>query len=249
MAQMTYPLYIFFGLAPSITWLLFYLRKDVHPEPNSQVIKIFFYGMLAAIPAVFLEKGFQVVLADFSISAEGWWDLSLSPVLIIILNTLIGVALIEEALKYLAVKAKVLRSAEFDEPTDALLYMIIAALGFAALENILILIPLGPTFLIGEAFSITAARFLGATFLHALCSGAVGFFLALSFFETKNRLKFLTTGLGIATILHGLYNFSIMEIEGSLKALIPIIILISLALFVSLGFKRLKKMKSICKIS
>ena len=247
---MTYPLYIFFGLAPSIIWLLFYLRRDVHPEPNSQVIKIFFYGMLAAIPAVFLEKGFQAVLTDFSNPAEGWWvGFSLSPFLIIILNTLIGVALIEEVLKYLVVKAKVLKSAEFDEPTDALLYMIIAALGFAALENILILIPLGPTFLLGEAFSITAARFLGATFLHALCSGTVGFFLALSFFETKNRLKFLAAGLGIATILHGLYNFSIMEIEGNLKVLIPIIILISLALFVSLGFKRLKKMKSICKIS
>jgi RsiW-degrading membrane proteinase PrsW (M82 family) len=247
---MTYPLYIFFGLAPSIIWLLFYLRKDVHPEPNSQVIKIFFYGMLAAIPAVFLEKGFQAVLTDFSIPAEGRWvGFSLSPVLIIILNTLIGVALIEEVLKYLTVKTKVLKSAEFDEPTDALLYMIIAALGFAALENILILIPLGPTFLLGEAFSITAARFLGATFLHTLCSGTVGFFLALSFFERKNRLKFLAAGLGIATILHGLYNFSIMEIEGNLKALIPIIILISLALFVSLGFKRLKKMKSICKIS
>jgi RsiW-degrading membrane proteinase PrsW (M82 family) len=247
---MTYPLYIFFGLAPSIIWLLFYLRKDVHPEPNSQVIKIFFYGMLAAIPAVFLEKGFQAVLTDFSIPADGWWwGVSLSSVLIIILNTLIGVALIEEVLKYLAVKIKVLKSAEFDEPTDALLYMIIAALGFAALENILILIPLGPTFLLGEAFSITVARFLGATFLHALCSGTVGFFLALSFFETKNRLKFLAAGLGIATILHGLYNFSIMEIEGNLKVLIPIIILIGLALFVSLGFKRLKKMKSICKIS
>lgn len=247
---LSYPLYIFFGLAPSVIWLLFYLRKDVHPEPNSQIIKIFFYGMLAAIPAVFLEKGFQAILTDFSSPTDGWWvGCSLSPFLIIIFNTLIGVALIEEVLKYLVVKEKVLKSAEFDEPTDALLYMIIAALGFAALENILILIPLGPAFLLGETFSITAARFLGATFLHALCSGTVGFFLALSFFEIKNRLKFLAAGLGIACLLHGLYNFSIMEIEGSLRVLIPIIILISLALFVSLGFKRLKKMKSICKIS
>ena len=240
---LSYPFYIFFGLAPSVIWLLFYLRKDVHPEPNSQIIKIFFYGMLAAIPAVFLEKGI------FEITLNPPFSNLFSPFLIIIFNTLIGVALVEEVLKYLVVKGKVLKSAEFDEPTDALLYMIIAALGFAALENILILIPLGPAFLLGEAFSITAARFLGATFLHALCSGTVGFFLALSFFETKNRMKLLAVGLGIATFLHGLYNFSIMEMEGSLRFLIPIIILISLALFVSLGFKRLKKMKSICKIN
>jgi len=239
---MSYPLYIFFGLVPSVIWLLFYLRKDIHPEPNLQVIRIFFYGMLVAIPAVFLERGF------FEITASLLFSNTLSPLLIIILNTFIGVALIEETLKYLVVRGKVLRSADFDEPTDALLYMIIAALGFAALENILILFPLGPKFLAGEAFSISILRFLGATFLHALCSGTVGFFLALSLFETKNRIKLLATGLGIACLLHGLYNFSIMEIEGGLKFLIPIIILITLALFVSLGFKRLKKIKGVCKI-
>jgi len=251
MAAMSYHFYILFGLAPSVIWLLFYLRKDAHPESNSMVIKIFFYGMLAAIPAVFLEKGI------FEITAYPLFSNLLSPLLIIILNTFIGVALIEEVLKYLVVKGKVLKSAEFDEPVDALLYMMIAALGFAALENILILIPLGNQGFTGEGFlfpleavfSISVFRFLGATFLHALCSGTVGFFLAKSFFETKNRVKLLSTGLGIACLLHGLYNFSIMEIEGILKFLIPIIILIGLAFFVALGFRKLKKMKSVCKIS
>jgi len=41
--------------------------------------------------------------------------------------------------------------------------------------------------------------------------------------------------------LHGLYNFSIMEMGGNLRIVIPIIILVGLAIFVSLGFKRLKK--------
>ena len=237
---MSYSFYIFFGILPSVIWLLFYLRKDVHPEPNSEVIKIFFYGMLAAIPAIFLEKGiFETVLNPPFSSI-------FSPFLIVIFNTFIGVALIEETLKYLVVKRKTLRGQEFDEPTDALLYMIIAALGFAALENILILFPLGPNFLLGQAFSISVFRFLGATFLHALCSGTIGFFLALSFFEGKNRMKLLFTGLGISIFLHGLYNFSIMEMEGSLRFLIPIIILITLSIFLSFGFKKLKKMKSVC---
>jgi len=48
--------------------------------------------------------------------------------------------------------------------------------------------------------------------------------------------------------LHGFYNFSIMEIGGDLKFLIPVVILISLAILVSLGFKRLKKLASVCKI-
>ena len=127
MAHLSYPFYIIFGVLPSIIWLLFYLRKDVHPEPKLEVIKIFFYGMLIAIPAVFLEMG---IFKGFD-KIGGW--MALSPFLITIFNTFIGVALIEEVLKYLVVREKVLKNPEFDEPIDAVLYMIIAALGFAAL--------------------------------------------------------------------------------------------------------------------
>jgi len=235
---MSYPLYIFFGVLPSVIWLLFYLRKDSHPESNRMVLKIFFFGMLVALPAILLEIGAFEVLEK----------LILSPALLLIINIFFGVALVEESLKYLVIKVKVLSNAEFDEPLDVVLYMIIAALGFAALENILILFSLGPNFLLREAFLISLLRFLGATFLHALCSGVLGYFLALSFFDTKNRIKLFFLGLGIAVFLHGLYNFSIIEIEGNLKFLIPAIILIGLAIFLTFGFKRLKKMKSVCKI-
>ncbi len=239
---MSYSLYILFGVLPSIIWLLFYLKKDVHPEPKLEVLKIFFCGALATIPAFFLEKGVFATTASSLFSGE------LKPAFITILNAFLGVALVEEVLKYLVVREKVLRSPEFDEPIDAMLYMIIAALGFAALENILLFFRLGPEFLVKEALALSIFRFLGATFLHTLCSGTVGFFLALSFSNLKNNFWLISVGIGTASLLHGLYNFSIMEIEGSPKTLIPIIILIGLAIFVSLAFKRLKKMKSICKI-
>lgn len=235
---MVYPVYIIFGVLPSFIWLLFYLRKDSHPESNRMILKIFFYGMIAAIPAILLEMG---IVGEMS-------RLNLSPILLSILSIFIGVALVEEFLKYLVVRGKVLRSSELDEPIDVLLYMIIAALGFAASENILILFSLGPTFLLGEALSITAFRFLGATFLHVLSSGVLGFFLALSFFDLKNRGKFLLLGITLATLLHGIYNFAIIEVEGTLAFLIPILLLLSLAIFLAWGFKRLKKIKSVCKI-
>lgn len=236
---MSYPLYIVLGVLPSIIWLLFYLRKDAHPESNRMVLKIFFYGMLIALPAVFLEMGI------FSVIGE----LKFSPSIVTILNTFLGVALIEEVLKYLVVREKVLNNPEFDEPIDVMLYMIIVALGFAAVENILILFGLAPTFLIAEALSISLFRFLGATFLHALVSGTVGFFIAISLFETKKRTQLIALGLGLAIILHGLYNFAIIKTEGNLKLLIPLIIIIGLAIFVSFSFKKLNKLKSVCKIS
>ena len=142
----------------------------------------------------------------------------------------------------MVVKIKVISHAEFDEPIDAMLYMIIAALGFSAMENILALFPFKETV---ELFSASWVRFISATFLHALTSALIGYFMALSFFNAKNRLKLISMGLILAVILHGLYNFLIM-MEGTLSILGPIILLVASAIFISYAFKKVKKMKSIC---
>ena len=195
--------------------------------------------MLIVIPAIFLERGvFEIISRSVFLNEK----------IIFFLNIFIGVALVEEFLKYFVVKWKVLNSPELDEPVDIMLYMIIAALGFAAFENILILCPLGPSLLIAETLKISGLRFIGATFLHALASGMLGYFLALSFCYSKKRKMFLFLGFLLTIGLHGLYNFSIMELEGKLVFLIPVLILIGLTIFVTFGFRRLKKLKSICKI-
>jgi len=230
---MLYLLYLL-GFLPSIIWLLFYLRKDVHPESNQAILKVFFYGMLIAFAAIFLEIGFKKISSN------------------LLLYLFVGGALVEEYLKYLVVKLEVLRSSELDEPIDIMLYMIIAGLGFAALENILILINYHPFLQLPKTLEIIILRFLTATFLHALCSGIVGYFLAISFFNLKKQKKFLLMGLGIAIVLHGSYNLSIIKIDDWKKFISPVIILIILigaAWFVSLGFKKLKRLKSICKVS
>ena len=233
---MTYLFYIFFGLAPSVIWLLFFLRKDSHPESNRMILKVFFYGMLAALPAVFIELGFSQQINQ----------LHLPSFLISILYVFLGIALVEEVMKYLVVKKQVLKSSECDEPVDIMLYMIISALGFAALENLFILFPLTQPFQLLETFLVSVFRFVGATFLHALCSGLIGYFLALSFLKAKNRLKLKYLGITLAVLLHGLYDFSIIKIGGGFKFIVPIIILAGLSIFISLGFKKVKKLKSIC---
>jgi len=120
---MDYLFLIIFAITPSIIWLLFFLKKDSHPEPKSMILKIFLWGMLSAIPAIFIEFIFLKIKELILIS---FW------------NFFIGIAFIEEFLKYIVVKYKVLKSSELDEPLDVMLYMIISALGFAALENFLI---------------------------------------------------------------------------------------------------------------
>jgi RsiW-degrading membrane proteinase PrsW (M82 family) len=223
---MIYLLYLF-GFLPSIIWLLFYLRKDVHPESNEQILKVFLYGMIAAFCAIFVEITFKEILSPKSV-----------------LYIFVGGALVEEYLKYLVVKFEILKNSELDEPFDLMLYMIISALGFAALENILILCKYHPFLELLKTLDITTWRFLTATFLHTLCSGILGYFLALSFFNLKNQKKIFLIGLFLASTLHGFYNWFIIKGDGW----ILIFILPATALFILVCCNKLKEIKGICKI-
>lgn len=236
---MNYLLLLILGLLPSIIWLLFYLRKDKHPESAKMVLKIFFYGMLSSVPAAFIGWGFYQLKK---------WDMSNTWILL--LNMFIVVGLTEEVFKYLVVRLKVLRDPEFDEPLDAMLYMIIAGLGFAALENILLFLSPRVFFLpLGETLSLAGFRWISATFLHALSSGILGYFLALSFLRTEKRKKLLFYGFFWAVFLHGFYDFVIIKFEGGNGLILLLIIFLTgFALTVSLGFKNLKKIKSVCEI-
>lgn len=240
---MGYPVYIFFGLLPSVIWLLFYLRKDSHPESNRMVIKIFLWGVLITIPAALVEIG----IFSFLVNPFSQW-IETSSFLFLLIYNIFAISLVEEISKYLVVREKIVKDPAFDEPVDAMIYMIIAALGFAALENLLILAPFGKSFLFGETLKIVLLRFIGATFLHALASGIIGFFLALSFYYSYKRIRLYLTGFGLAVSLHAVYNLSIIKIvENDKYIIVPVIALALSAVFVSFGFKKLKKIKSICK--
>ncbi len=194
--------------------------------------------MAIALAAAFVELGIASFLSK-NMGLLEW-----------ILYNILGIAFVEEFLKYLVVRRKILRNAAFDEPVDALIYMIITALGFAALENILILTAFREVFPFYNTIITSVVRFVGATFLHALASGTLGFFLALSLYYSQKRTKLIITGLGLATILHAVYNLFIIKAGDNIYwALIPLAVIAFLAVFISYGFKKVKKLKSICKIN
>jgi len=189
--------YIFFGFMPSIIWLLFYLREEVHPEPNRLIIQVFILGMFSAGAALALEF----------LLLEGLKLLRISMLTLIIA----GVAAIEEYVKYLVVKFRILRDPDFDEPVDAMLYMIIAALGFAAVENILFIAPIfSQSFSAG--FSIIVLRFLGATLLHGLASGLIGFGIASAILHRRPHGAYLKSAFLAAIALHAAYNYLILVV-------------------------------------
>lgn len=250
-----YTFYISLGLLPSLIWLSFYLRKDKHPEPNSMVLKIFFYGMLLAPLAIFFELLLVWLINPTSNPLALLSQMPQNGTIRIILAATLIPALVEEYLKYGVVKLKVLKNAAFDEPIDAMIYFIIVGLGFAAIENLLILFRL-PFDDLSQAIGTIAFRFLGATLVHALASAMIGYWLALGLLYSKKRRRYIFIGLGLAITFHSCYNYLVVttfnQTGGNQKLLFfsaIIVLMIATALAVSVFLKKLRKQQAICKIT
>ena len=89
------------------------------------------------------------------------------------------VAPLFEGAAYLAA----LRFRVFDEPLDGVIYLVTAALGFSALENVFFLITPAQGGDLLRTIVTGDLRFIGASLLHTLASATIGVSLALSFYK------------------------------------------------------------------
>ena len=215
------------GLLPGFAWLAFYLSEDPHPEPKRLIALTFFIG---------------IAFGFFTIAAEQLWYGALSPIGIEELSivSLIVLAFIEEIMKFGAAYATVGRSPELDEPIDRMIYIVVASLGFATLENIGALsnIPLAGTqaALIANVLQTDSLRFVGATLLHTLTSSIVGYHWALGA-ARGHMARNLFTGLAIATVLHAFFNYLILNYGNIAYA---VVFLVIVGFFVLNDFEKIK---------
>ena len=182
------------GVVPAIVWLLFWLREDrKNPEPERLILKTFIYGMLAVVLVLPFQKGIEMWMPGMTIITVFLW------------------AAFEEVFKFTAGYFGGLHNVEDNEPVDPMIYMITAALGFVALENTLFIF--GP--LLGkdilESVITGNLRFIGASLLHVVSSGMVGFALSLSFYKARSK-RLLAVGLALvgAILFHLLFNLLII---------------------------------------
>lgn len=220
-------LVIILGLLPGLAWLAFYLREDLrHPEPK----KLIFYAFLGgALITVFVLQA-QIFIHDFLVSL-GYTSYGFTAFL------LLGGA--EEFFKFLAVYLVVSKRKEFNEPLDAMIYMIVASLGFATVENVASILqttslPLGSP----GPLETTILRFVGATLLHTLSSGLVGYYWGKAMVKKSGYAGMITRGLLIATLLHAIFNYLIMKSE---PVAVPLVFLVFVALFILYDFEKLKQ--------
>ena len=186
------------GLLPALFWLFFWLREDKdHPEPPKRILAAFILGILSVAVVLPIEK-----LVFENIAA---------PVLVLVLW-----ALAEEVGKLLAAYWAGLRTKSFDEPMDAIIYLVSAALGFAAMENVFFLLNPLTDGTIGLAVVTGNIRFIGASLLHVISSASIGVGLALAWRKRRvTKVIDFAIGLVVAVGLHTIFNFFILNIKGS----------------------------------
>ena len=210
------------GVLPSLVWLWFWLKQDSKsPEPTGLIALSFFAGMAIVYFVLPLQK-FVLSSMISIVDIVNVLALKISftaPNEETIRTTLW--AFIEEFAKYATVFFIAFKSKFFDEPMDAVIYIITAALGFSAMENTLYIFRDLAT---GGAFEILAngnMRFIGATIVHIVSSAFIGIAIAFSFYAPK-YIKFIAVTLGIftATLLHAYFNLSIMVSDGTMKTLL-----------------------------
>ncbi len=177
------------GIIPAVLWLQFWLREAKHREPRRLIVGTFVLGMISVFVAGFLEKGVSLFLIEYTVISFLIW------------------AFIEEILKYFNAHIVALKTRFVDEAIDPMIYMVTSALGFAAAENILFLFePLAEGDL-KRGFLTISFRFVGATLLHIIASGAIGITIGLAFYKSKSiKTIALWSGIIIATVLHTAFN-------------------------------------------
>ena len=115
------------ALLPAVILLVYVYRKDkVEKEPPGLVLRLFVLGALAGPVAAVIED-FAFGIFEALVPAGA---------LLLVLEYFVGVAAVEEGCKY-AVLNTVRKNPEFNYVFDGIVYGVAAALGFAALENVL----------------------------------------------------------------------------------------------------------------
>ena len=154
------------AIFPPILIAYYIYKKDKYEkEPRSLVVKSFLFGCVGVIPAIFLELFLDGVFPN------------------LFLSVFLGIAFIEELVKYFFLNEYLFSKADFNEPMDGIVYAVMISLGFATVENIGYVLN-HP----GQEINIALMRMFTAIPLHAVCGVILGYFVGLAKFSENKKI-------------------------------------------------------------
>jgi RsiW-degrading membrane proteinase PrsW (M82 family) len=111
------------------------------------------------------------------------------------------VALSEELSKFLVVRYFCYPQKRFDEPLDGIVYSVMVSMGFATIENM--------NYVFTHGYGTAFVRMFLSVPAHATFGVVMGFFIGKAKFDSAHSFKHLLTGLLIAVLFHGTFDFFI----------------------------------------
>lgn len=181
------------ALAPAVVLITFvYFRDKYEREPLGLLIKCFLFGAFSIAPAI----GLETLLMGLGLG-EG-------PGLIqTAIFAFITVAFSEELSKYIFLRWYAYPKKDFNEPYDGIMYTMMIGMGFATVENVL--------YVLEGGMSTALVRMFTAVPAHATFAIIMGFYAGKAKFDKKNEAAYLLTGLLLAILFHGAYDFFLMQ--------------------------------------
>ena len=178
--------------------LFIYFQDKYQKEPIKTLLKAFFGGMLAIAFTMALDTTIEFTLGMVpGLSNTVFYDAFLTA----------GVP--EELSKFLIFMIFIWRDKNFDEYFDGIVYASFISLGFACLENFMYVFDASMVSLAG-GFITSFMRALLSVPGHFLFGVILGYFLSLAKFKPEKRGRYIWTGLLLAMLAHGLFDWLLM---------------------------------------
>ncbi|MBC7775414.1 MAG: PrsW family intramembrane metalloprotease [Phycisphaerae bacterium] len=174
-----------------ICWVVY--RADKYERESFGTLALCFgLGMAVTLPAIEFEQRF--------ISMVG--EIERDPVLTFLM-AFGAIAPVEEVLKWLALIFGAFVWRFFNEPFDGIVYSVMVGMGFATVENFYYIDIFGQETAVLRAFTAVPA--------HLVFAIPVGYYAGLAKFNPAQRFHLLLRGLLVSILLHGTYDFLVLQ--------------------------------------
>ena len=181
---------LLFAVAPVLIIILYiYLKDKYEKEPKKLLLFCFLLGaIISIIVTTIIYYVFEIILPlsnRYSIFEQ-------------FIKAFFVVGLTEEFSKYIIVRYYAQTKEAFNEPFDGIVYSVMVSMGFAATENIFYVLEGGYQTALVRAFTAVPA--------HATFGILMGYYMGKAKFS-NNRIILNLTGLCLAILFHGAYDF------------------------------------------
>ena len=217
-------------LPPLVLLFLMYREDKIEKEPPALILKVFLFGVLSTIPAIIIETIGDSVLRSTLGGAPMWFYN--------IFMFFLVVAWTEEGVKHFAMKIATWKNREFNYTFDAILYGAVAALGFAAAENV--------EYVLGLGLQVAFMRAFTAIPGHCIFGIYMGFYYGMAKFWAvrgdMGRKRFaMFMSMFVPILLHGFYDYC-ASAESEVFLLIFFVFIIALDVFAIRTVRKMSKL-------